>query len=206
METMPLRLGTNGNSFRLAGSAAGFGPPPIALTHQAERRSSTDRLPVAVTAPTGQPSELRRSSSPSSIAPRAAVPEQEPPGLRAVGLSLEVGAAERPASACVDDVGLRPTIRAGQVEVSEPVRFDGGIARPQPHVVGHSGARPNARRRDTGEQRLRAERGGRGDSDSGSRVSPPLKRNTLASRIRSKATSPSDSEVSRSAQTRTARS
>jgi len=147
METMPPRLGTNGNSFRLRGSAAGFGPPPIALSHQAERRS-TDRLSGAVTAPTGQPSELRRSSSPSSIAPRAAVPEQEPPGLRAVGLSLEVGAAERPASARVDDVGLRPTIRAGQVEVSEPVRFDGGIARPQPHVVGHSGGETNARRRD----------------------------------------------------------
>jgi hypothetical protein len=28
------------------------------------------------------------------------------------------------------------------------VRFDGGIARPQPHVVGHSGGETNARRRD----------------------------------------------------------
>jgi hypothetical protein len=63
---------------------------------QAERRS-TGRLSVAVTAPTGQPWELRRS--PSSMAPRAAVPEQEPPGLRTAGLFLEVGAAERPASA-----------------------------------------------------------------------------------------------------------
>src|SRR4029078_6201911 len=83
-------------------------------------------------------------------------PEGRSPGTGATGSpsrrSLsEVGAAERPASACVDDVGLRPTIRAGQVEVSEPVRFDGGIGRPQPHVVGHAGARPNDARRDTGE-------------------------------------------------------
>jgi len=51
-----LGSGTNGNGFRLAGSAAGFGSPPIALSHacraKAERRS-TNRLSAPLL-PNGQ--------------------------------------------------------------------------------------------------------------------------------------------------------
>ena len=64
--------GTNGNGFRLAGSAAGFGSPPIALSTIVvlKQRGGRPTASLRRYCPTGSDDDLRRVSSGSYCDPR----------------------------------------------------------------------------------------------------------------------------------------
>jgi hypothetical protein len=88
---------------------------------------------------------------------RPAVTEHQPTRLRSIPLSTEVGADEDPASSCVDQRWLHP-FGLREIEVVVSVRFDGGIARHEPNVVGHRWCEPNGGVISTATRRPLAER------------------------------------------------